>query len=284
MNSDYSGKTNNHQHAKIVLDYSFCNSSDFWNYLGLLTILLFLTTLLSYLKHRQRQKVLHHHRDQYAWMYLSALIVLGLVFVVPFMCWSLTIVEILVTFIRYGQITASPLSTLSLPIRWLAFIYQKIVSSIHWYLTAPGTFIFLLFFIALKSTKIALYLTLRFHLWGVFLCAWFAFAMPLYALIEVGTIDSWIDLAFNCQLPLLIILKFLPSLLAIRSLILWVFLYLIFLLGYSFKFGFSMLFVCKCFVLVVLVRFTYVIGKALLVLVISTVLATNTSRDTDDVQ
>ena len=283
MNSDYSGKTN-HQHAKIVLDYSFCNASDFWNYLGLLTILLFLTTLISYLKYRQRQKILHHHRDQYAWIYLSLLIVLGLVFVVPCMCWLLTIVEILVTFLRYGQITASPLSTLSLPIRCLAFIYQKIVSSIHWYLTAPGTFIFLLFFIALKCTSIVLYLILRFHLWGFFVCGWFGFAMPLYALIEVGAIDSWIDLAFNCQLPLLIILKFFPSLMAIRSPILWLFLYFIFLLGYYLKFGLSMLFVCKCFLLLVLVRFTYVIGKALIVLLISTVLATKASRDTEDAQ
>src|SRR5690348_13837061 len=127
-------------HSKIVLDYSFCNSSNIWNYLGVLTIILFITILISYLKYRQRQKALRHYKNNYDWIYIFSLILLGLFFVIPCMCWLLTLVEILVTFIRYGHIAASPLPILTLPIRFLAFIYMKIISAVHMYLTAPGTF------------------------------------------------------------------------------------------------------------------------------------------------
>ena len=140
-------------HSKIVLDYSFCNSSNIWNYLGIITIILFITILISYLKYRQRKRSLRHYKNNYSWLYLSILISLGLFFVIPCMCWLLTLVEIFVTFIRSGQIAASPLPILSLPIQFLAYIYMKIISTIHTYLTAPGTFIFLLFFIAFSCIK-----------------------------------------------------------------------------------------------------------------------------------
>lgn len=260
--------------GKIVLDYSFCNSSNLWNYIGLITLVLFVSTFFSYLKHRKRQKALHH-QDRHGWIYLSILIILGLIFVVPFMCWLLTLVEVLVTFLRYGQITASPLPILSSPIRCLAFIYTKLISSIHWYLTAPGTFIFLLFFITLKYFKLVFLLMIRFGFPGFVFCGWFGLAVPLYALTEVGAAESWIDLAFNSQLPFLIFLKFFPLLLAIRAPILWIFVFLVFLLVYFIKFGFTLLFVCKCFLIVVLLRFTYVIGKTFLVLVFCAPMATN---------
>jgi hypothetical protein len=281
MNSETSGKN---IHSKIVLDYSFCNSSNIWNYLGVLTIILFVTILISFLKHRQRQKALRHSKNNYNSIYIISLILLGLFFVIPCMCWLLTFVEILVTFIRYGQIAASPLSILSLPIRFLALIYMKIISALHIYLTAPGTFVFLLFFLTLTCIKLVFLLTIRFGLPGFFLCSWIGFAMPLYALSEVGNADSWLDLAFNSQLPLFIIFKFLPLLLAVRSLILWIFLFLVFLIGYYIKFGLTFIFVCKCLLIIVLVRFTYVIGKAFVVLVFFTPMTANSSRDSDDVQ
>jgi len=271
-------------HSKIVLDYSFCNSSNIWNYLGILTIILFITILISFLKYRQRQKTLRHHKNNYNWIYIFILILLGLFFVIPCMCWLLTFVEILVTFIRYGNIAASPLPILSLPIRFIGFIYMKIISALHIYLTAPGTFIFLLFFITLACIKFVFLITVRFGLLGVFLCSWFGFAMPLYALIEVGNIDSWIDLAFSSQLPLFIIYKFVPLLLAVQSFMLWIFLFIIFLIGYYIKFGLTLLFVCKCLLIIVLVRFTYVIGKGFLVLMFFTPVTANTSRNSDDVQ
>jgi hypothetical protein len=200
------------------------------------------------------------------------------------MCWLLTFVEILVTFIRYGHIAASPFPILSLPIQVLAFVYQKIISALHIYLTAPGTFIFLLFFITLTCIKFVFLITIHFGLPGVFVCSWFGFAIPLYALTEVGNIDSWINLAFNIQLPLFIVFKFLPLLLAVRSLILWIFLFIIFLIGYYIKFGLTLLFVCKCLLIIVLVRFTYVIGKTFVALVFFTPMTTNTSRNSDDAQ
>ena len=281
MSFDHSTKAS---HAKIVLDYSFCNSSNLWNYLGVITIALFLGTLLSYLKHRQHEKTVRHQKNNPTWIYVVILILLALFFVVPCMCWLLTFVEILVTFVRYGHIAASPLPILSLPIRLLAFVFTKLVSSIHWYLTAPGTFIFLLFFVALKCIKLIFLITVRFGLWGVFFCAWIGLAMPLYAVVEVGSADSWIDLAFNSQLPLLIILKCLPLMISVRRPFLCVFLFLCFLLGYFLKFGLTSVFVCKCLLIVTLVRFTYVIGKAFVVLVFFTPITTNPSRDEDHVQ
>ena len=269
-------------HSKIVLDYSFCNSSNIWNYLGIITIILFITTLISYLKIRQQQKALRHYKNNQNWIYIFVLILLGLFFVIPCMCWILTLVEILVTFIRYGQIPASPLPILSLPIRFLAFIYMKIISAIHIYLTAPGTFIFLLFFITLSCIKFVLLIILRYGLKGFFVCSWIGIAMPLYALNEVGNIDSWIDLAFNSQLPIFLILKFLPLLLAIKSPVLWLFVFVGFLVGCYIKFGLTLLFICKCLLIIVLVRFTYVIGKAFVVFVFFT--PVNTTRSTDDIQ
>jgi hypothetical protein len=270
-------------HSKIVLDYSFCNASNIWNYLGILTIILFVATLISYLKSRQRQQTLRQYKNNYNWIYIFVLIVLGLFFVVPCMCWLLTLVEILVTFIRYGQIPASPLPILSLPIRFLAFIYMKITSAVHIYLTAPGTFIFLLFFITLSCIKFVFLITLRYGLKGFFVCSWIGFAMPLYALSEVGSIDSWIDLGFNSQLPLFIVYKFLPLLLAVKSPILWLLLFIGFLIGCYVKIGLTLLFICKCLLIIVLVRFTYVIGKAFVVFVFFTPVNTNRSSD-DDVQ
>jgi hypothetical protein len=270
-------------HSKIVLDYSFCNASNIWNYLGILTIILFVATLISYLKSRQRQQTLRQYKNNYNWIYIFVLIVLGLFFVVPCMCWLLTLVEILVTFIRYGQIPASPLPILSLPIRFLAFIYMKITSAVHIYLTAPGTFIFLLFFITLSCIKFVFLITLRYGLKGFFVCSWIGFAMPLYALSEVGSIDSWIDLGFNSQLPLFIVYKFLPLLLAVKSPILWLILFIGFLIGCYVKIGLTLLFICKCLLIIVLVRFTYVIGKAFVVFVFFTPVNTNRSSD-DDVQ
>lgn len=268
-------------HSKIVLDYSFCNSSNMWNYLGLITIILFITTLISFLKY---QKKLRHHQNNYNSIYIIILIILGLVFVVPCMCWLLTLVEILVTFIRYGRIAASPLPILSLPIQFLAFIYTKLISALHMYLTAPGTFVFLLFFMTLVCLKLVFLIAIGYGLPGFFLCSWFGFSMPLYAISEVGSIDSWIDLAFTSQLPILIIYKFLPLLLAVRSLILWIFLFIIFLVGYYIKFDLTFLFVCKCLLIIVLVRFTYVIGKGFVALVFLTSTTTNSSRTGDDVQ
>jgi hypothetical protein len=268
-------------HSKVVLDYSFCNSSNLWNYLGLITIILFITTLISFLKY---QKKLRHHQNNYNSIYIIILIILGLVFVVPCMCWLLTLVEILVTFIRYGHIAASPLPILSLPIQFLAFIYTKIISALHYYLTAPGTFVFLLFFMTLVCLKLVFLLAVGYGLPGFFLCSWFGFSMPLYAITEVGLVDSWIDLAFTSQLPILIIIKFLPLLLAVRSLILWIFLFIVFLVGYYIKFGLTFLFVCKCLLTIVLVRFTYVIGKGFVALVFLTSTATNSNRTGDDVQ
>jgi len=282
MNSENSGK-NTHS-SKIVLDYSFCNSSNIWNYLGIITVILFITILISFLKYRQRQQTLRHYKNNYNWIYIFILILLGLFFVVPCMCWLLTLVEILVTFIRYGHIAASPLPILSLPIRVLAFVYMKIISALHIYLTAPGTFVFLLFFITLACIKFVFLLTVYFGLPGFFVCSWVGFAMPLYALTEVGNIDSWIDLAFNSQLPLFLIYKFFPLLLAVRSLILWIFLFIVFLIGYYIKFGLSFLFVCKCLLIIVLVRFTYVIGKGLVSFVFFTPVTTDTSRNSDDVE
>lgn len=279
MNSDNSVKNT---HSKIVLDYSFCNSSNIWNYLGIITIILFIAILIIFLKHRKRQQTLRHYKNNYNWIYIVILILLALFFVVPCMCWLLTFVEILVTFIRYGHLPASPLPILSLPIRLLAFIYMKIISALHVYLTAPGTFVFLLFFLTLACIKIVFLITVRFGLMGFFICSWFGFAMPLYALTEVGNIDSWIDLAFNSQLPLFIIYKFLPLLLAVRSLILWIFVFIIFLIGYYVKFGLTFLFVCKCLLIIVLVRFTYVIGKAFVILMFSTPGTANSSRNSDD--
>ncbi|CAF0813299.1 unnamed protein product [Rotaria sp. Silwood1] len=279
-----SGNSIKNTHSKIVLDYSFCNSSNIWNYLGIITIILFLTILISYLKHRQRQKSLRHYKTNYNWFYIFILILLALFFVVPCMCWLLTLVEILVTFIRYGHIAASPLPILSLPIRLLAFIYMKMISAIYMYLTAPGTFIFLLFFIILTCIKFVILITVRFGLLGVFICSWIGFAIPLYALSEVGNIDSWIDLVFNSQLPLFIIFKFLPLLLAVQSLILWIFLFVVFLIGYYIKFGLTLLFVCKFLLTIVLVRFTYVIGKGFVILVFFTSVTPNTGRNSDDVQ
>ncbi|CAF3304372.1 unnamed protein product [Rotaria socialis] len=270
-------------HSKIVLDYSFCNSSNAWNYVGIITIILFIITLVSYLKHRQQQQSLRHHKNN-NWFYICVLIFLALVFVVPCMCWLLTLVEVLVTFISYGHISASPLPMLSLPIRILAFIYTKIVSAINIYLTAPGTFIFLLFFITLTCIKFVILITIRFGLAGFFLCSWVGLAMPLYALNEVGNIDSWIDLAFNSQLPLFIVFKFLPLLLAIRSPIVWIFLFILFLVGCFIKFGLTLLFFCKCLLIIVLIRFTYVIGKGFVLFVFGTTVAPNTSRNSDDVQ
>jgi hypothetical protein len=291
MNTDYSSETNqqqyshhhhhhHHNQAKIVLDYSFCNSSNLWNYFGIATIILFISTLISYLRYRQRQKDARHHHDRYNWIYISVLIVLGLAFVTPFMCWLLTIVEIFITFLRYGQIAASPLPILSLPIRWFAIGYMKMLSGIHWYLTSSGTFIFLLFFLALKYFTFVFVITLRFGLPGFFFCAWLGFAMPLYAMIEVGNVDCWIDLAFNCQLPLLILLKFSSLIIDVQRPVLFLFVFSLFLLGYFLKFGLTLLFVCKCLLIVALVRFTYVIGKAFVVLVLFTPLTTNPNRDT----
>ncbi|CAM2712327.1 unnamed protein product [Rotaria socialis] len=248
-------------HSKIVLDYSFCNSSNAWNYVGIITIILFIITLVSYLKHRQQQQSLRHHKNN-NWFYICVLIFLALVFVVP----------------------SSPLPMLSLPIRILAFIYTKIVSAINIYLTAPGTFIFLLFFITLTCIKFVILITIRFGLAGFFLCSWVGLAMPLYALNEVGNIDSWIDLAFNSQLPLFIVFKFLPLLLAIRSPIVWIFLFILFLVGCFIKFGLTLLFFCKCLLIIVLIRFTYVIGKGFVLFVFGTTVAPNTSRNSDDVQ
>ncbi|CAF1340955.1 unnamed protein product [Adineta steineri] len=281
MNSDHSIKNT---HSKIVLDYSFCNSSNLWNYLGIITIILFLITLMSYLKHRQHQKTVRHHKNNYNTIYIIVLILLGLFFVVPFMCWLLTFVEILVTFIRYGQIAASPLPILSLPIRIIAYIYMKITIAIHMYLTAPGTFIFLLFFITFTCIKFVILLVLRFGVPGFLVCSWIGFAIPLYALSEVGNIDSWVDLLFNSQLPLFILLKFSPLLLAVQSRILWIFLFILFLFGCYLKFGLTLLFVCKCLLIIVLVRFTYVIGKAFIIFVFFTPVAANTSRNSDDIQ
>jgi hypothetical protein len=200
------------------------------------------------------------------------------------MCWLLTLVEILVTFIRYGQLAASPLPILSLPIRFLAFGYMKIITAINMYLTAPGTFIFLLFFILLSCIKFVILIILRFGLPGFFVCSWIGFAIPLYALTEVGNIDSWIDLVFNSQLPLFIILKFLPLLLSVTSKILWIFLFVVFLIGCYIKYGLTLLFVCKCLLIIVLVRFTYVIGKAFIVFVFFTPVTSNTGRNSDDVE
>ena len=281
MSSDNSIKN---VHSKVVLDYSFCNSSNLMNYLGIITIILFISTLISYLKYRQRQKALRHHKPNYNWIYTFILISLGLIFVIPCMCWLLTLVEILVTFIRYGHIAASPLPILSLPIRFISFIYMKIVASIHTYLTAPGTFIFLLFFITLACIKFVIIIISYFGLPGFFLCSWIGLAMPLYALIEVGNIDSWVDLAFNSQLPLFIILKFLPLLLAVQSLLLWILLFVVFLIGCFIKFGLTLLFVCKCLLIIVLVRFTYVIGKGFVLFMFFTPVTTNTSRNSDHVQ
>ena len=271
-------------HSKIVLDYSFCNSSNLWNYLGIITIILFVATLISFLRYQKRQKALRHYKNNSNSIYIIILIILGLVFVVPCMCWLLTLVEILVTFLRYGHIAASPLPILSMPIQLLAFIYTKIISALHMYLTAPGTFIFLLFFMTLVCIKIVCLVAIGYGLPGFFLCSWFGFSMPLYAISEVGSVDSWIDLAFTSQLPLLIIIKFLPLLLAVRSLILWIFLFLVFLVGYSLKFGFTFLFVCKCLLIIVLVRFTYVIGKGFVVLMFMSPTATNPSRNSEDAQ
>lgn len=270
--------------SKIVLDYSFCNSSNIWNYLGILTIILFITILISFLKHQKRQQTLRHYKSKYNSIYIIALILLALFFVVPCMCWLLTLVEILVTFIRYGHLAASPLPILSLPIRFFAFIYMKIISALYIYLTAPGTFIFILFFLTIACIKIVFLITVRFGLIGFFVCSWIGLAMPLYALIEVGNIDSWIDLAFNSQLPLYIIFRFLPLLLAVRSFVLWIVLFMIFLIGYYIKFGLTLLFVCKCLLIIVLVRFTYVIGKTFVILIFFTPVATNSNRNTDDVQ
>lgn len=264
-------------HSKIVLDYSFCNASNAWNYLGVITIILFFTILLSFLKHR-------HHKNNLNSVYIIALIILGLVFVIPFMCWLLTLVEILVTFIRYGQIPASPLPMLTLPIRALAFVYTKVISTLHLYLTAPGTFIFLLFFMACMCIKLVILLVFRFGLPGFFLCLYIGFAMPLYALSEVSSIDSWVDLAFNSQLPLFLIYKFRPLLLAVKSRILWPVLFAVFLLACHLKFGVTLLFVCKCCLAVVLVRFSYVIGTLFIRFVLSTSLAANAGRTNDDVQ
>ncbi|CAF0781790.1 unnamed protein product [Adineta ricciae] len=269
-------------HSKIVLDYSFCNASNIWNYLGVITIFLFVTILISYLKHRQRQKTLRHYKTNYNSIYLIVLIVLGLFFVIPLMCWLLTFVEILVTFVRYGQIPASPLPILTLPIRAVAFIYLKITTAIHIYLTAPGTFIFLLFFIALACIKYLLLILLRFGLPGFFLFSYIGFALPLYALSEVGNVDSWIDLAFTSQLPLFIIYKFRSLLLAMKPNVLWVVLFLVFLLGCYLKFGITMLFVCKCFLAIVLIRFTYVIGRIFVFFVFSKPVSPQTGRASDD--
>ncbi|UJR36399.1 hypothetical protein I4U23_029122 [Adineta vaga] len=266
-------------HSKIVLDYSFCNSSNIWNYLGIITILLFITILISYLKHRQQQKTLRHHKNNSDAIYIITLIILGLFFVIPFMCWLLTFVEILVTFLRYGQISASPIPILTLPIRAVAFIYMKITTAIHIYLTAPGTFIFLLFFIILACIKFVFIIIIRFGLPGFFLCSYIGFAMPLYALSEVGSIDSWIDLAFNIQLPLFIIYKFHPLLLSITSKLFWLFLFVVFLFGCYMKFGLTLLFVCKCLLVLVLIRFTYVIGKAFILLMFFKPVSTPSGRD-----
>jgi hypothetical protein len=124
----------------------------------------------------------------------------------------------------------------------------------------------------------------RFGLPGFVLCSWIGLAMPLFALIEVGNIDSWIDLLFNCQLPLFIVLKFLPLLLAVQSLLLWIFLFVVFLIGCWIKFGLTLLFVCKCLLIIVLVRFTYVIGKGFVLFVFFTPVTSSTSRDSDHVQ
>lgn len=275
MTIDYSTKSS-HTNAKIVLDYSFCNSSDLWNYIGIVTLVLFFSTLISYVKHRQRQKTLHHHHpDRHAWIYLSILILLALIFVIPFMCWLLTFVEVLVTFLRYGQISASPLPILSLPIRCFAFVYTKIISSIHWYLIAPGTFIFLLFFITLRYFKQVLILILYFGLPGFLVCGWVGLAIPLYALNEVNAAETWMDLAFNVQLPLLIFLKFFPLLLLMKGRIFWTFVFLLFHFGYFLKFGLTLIFLCKSLLIVVLLRFTYVIGKTFLVLVFYAPMTTN---------
>ncbi|CAF0741393.1 unnamed protein product [Rotaria sordida] len=279
-----SGNSIKNIHSKIVLDYSFCNSSNIWNYLGIITIILFLTILISYLKHRQRQQSLRHYKSNYNWFYVFILILLALFFVIPCMCWLLTLVEILVTLIRYGHIAASPLPILSLPIRFLAFTYMKIISAIYMYLTAPGTFIFLLFFIILKYIKFVILITIHFGLLGFLLCSWIGFAIPLYALSEVGNIDSWIDLAFNSQLPLFIIFQFLPLLLAVKSLILWIFLFIVFLIGCYIQLGLTLLFFCKCLLIIVLVRFTYVIGKCFVVFSFFTSVTPNASRNSDDVQ
>ena len=281
MNSETTPKTSR---PKIVLDYSFCNSSNIWNYLGILTIILFITILIFFLKHQKRQQTLHHHRNNYNSIYIISLIILGLFFVVPCMCWLLTLVEILVTFIRYGHIAASPLPILSLPIRMLAFIYTKIITALHVYLTAPGTLIFLLFFMTLVCLKFVFLLAIGYGIPGFFLCSWFGFSMPLYAISEVGLVDSWIDLAFTSQLPLFIIYKFLPLLLAVKSKLLWIFLFFVFLVGYYLKFDLTFLFVCKCLLIIVLVRFTYVIGKGFVALVLVTLTAGNSNRNTGDAQ
>ena len=280
MNSENTAKQ---PHPKIVLDYSFCNASNIWNYLGILTIILFISILISFLRYQKRQQTLHH-RKNYNSIYIISLIILGLFFVVPCMCWLLTLVEILVTFIRYGHIAASPLPIFALPIRMLAFIYTKIITALHVYLTAPGTLVFILFFMTLVCLKFVFLLAIGYGLPGFFLCSWFGFSMPLYAITEVGLVDSWIDLAFTSQLPLLIIYKFLTLLLAVKSKILSIFLFFVFLLGYYLKFGLTFLFVCKCLLILVLVRFTYVIGKGFVALVFMTFTAGNSNRTTDNPQ
>ena len=240
-----------------------------------------MTILISYLKYRQRKKSLRRYKNNYSWLYLSILISLGLFFVIPCMCWLLTLVEILVTFIRSGQIVASPLPILSLPIQFLAFIYMKIISIIHIYLTAPGTFIFLLFFVIFSCVKFLVAITVYFGLPGFFLCSWIGLAIPLYALIEVGNIDSWIDLLFNSQLPLFIIFKFLPILLALRSPVLWLLLIIVLLIGFYVKCGLTLLFFLKFLLAIVLVRFTYVIGKGFVVFIFLTLVKSNTSSSDD---
>jgi len=276
-----SDSTTKNSRSKIVLDYSFCNSSNIWNYLGIITIILFVSILISFLKYKKRQENLHHTKNTYNSLYIIALIILGLIFVVPCMCWLLTLVEILVTFIRYGHVAASPLPILSLPIRILAFIYMKITLAVHFYLTSPGTFVFLLFFITLVALKFVFLLALRFGLIGFFICSWFGLAMPLYALSELQNVDTWLDLLFTSQLPLLIIYKFFPLLISIRSYFLWIFLLIVFWIIYYLKFGLSFLFVCKCLLVIILIRFTYVIGKGFVILVFFTPVTATTRNDDD---